>query len=105
MKARVLPPGSLGSYLRRPTPMASGDSRERSYSGKACLVLPLRACLDCRIAEVPHGKEALAGSNSPSCTCSLLTFLVHLIDSIIATTKQPACITGIADYLTDIKIT
>ena len=35
MKARVLPPGSLGSYLRRPTPMASGDSRERSYSGKA----------------------------------------------------------------------
>ena len=42
MKATVLPPGSLGSYLRRPTPIASGDGRERSYSGKAwsCLCAP-----------------------------------------------------------------
>ena len=62
MKARVLPPGSLGSYLRRPTPMASGDGRERSYSGKAWSCL----CAPAWIAEVPQGKEALRRCNRPS---------------------------------------
>ena len=71
MKARVLPPGSLGSYLRRPTPIASGDGRERSYFGKAssCLCAPAWIA-ESQGAAGKRGAATLqpttAGSNSPS---------------------------------------
>jgi hypothetical protein len=60
-KATVLPPGSLGSYLRGPSPIASGDGCKRSCSGKARSC----PCAPASVAEVPQGKEALRRCNQP----------------------------------------